>query len=157
MYVHKPKDTDKLEHFIKHIVYILTVTAWGGVPSPRAEEKVPATRGRRQRVGTGDPRAATARRRGWRREIGTPLFFFFFFSTSSSLSPSIDRQRSISPSIDRRQPKSIADGRFLPQSTVDGRFLRNRPVASDPRNSNLMDRYVPLVPSGTGRNCKPWH
>ncbi|RWW20599.1 hypothetical protein GW17_00015288 [Ensete ventricosum] len=27
MYVHKPKDTDKHEHFIKHLVYILTVTA----------------------------------------------------------------------------------------------------------------------------------
>ncbi|RWW18143.1 hypothetical protein GW17_00017869 [Ensete ventricosum] len=26
MYVHKPKDTDKHEHFIKHLVYILTVT-----------------------------------------------------------------------------------------------------------------------------------
>ncbi|RZR82871.1 hypothetical protein BHM03_00009399 [Ensete ventricosum] len=30
MYVHKPKDTDKHEHFIKHLVYILTVTAWRG-------------------------------------------------------------------------------------------------------------------------------
>ncbi|RWW04957.1 hypothetical protein GW17_00031787 [Ensete ventricosum] len=29
MYVHKPKDTDKLEHFIKHLVCILTVTARG--------------------------------------------------------------------------------------------------------------------------------
>ncbi|RWW56819.1 hypothetical protein BHE74_00036424 [Ensete ventricosum] len=27
MYVHKPKDTDKHEHFIKHLVYILTVTS----------------------------------------------------------------------------------------------------------------------------------
>ncbi|RZS00237.1 hypothetical protein BHM03_00029885 [Ensete ventricosum] len=27
MYVHKPKDTDKHEHSIKHLVYILTVTA----------------------------------------------------------------------------------------------------------------------------------
>ncbi|RRT32136.1 hypothetical protein B296_00019364 [Ensete ventricosum] len=26
MYVHKPKDTDKHEHFIKHLVYILTMT-----------------------------------------------------------------------------------------------------------------------------------
>ncbi|RWW09218.1 hypothetical protein GW17_00027305 [Ensete ventricosum] len=26
MYVHKLKDTDKHEHFIKHLVYILTVT-----------------------------------------------------------------------------------------------------------------------------------
>ncbi|RWV81910.1 hypothetical protein GW17_00056631 [Ensete ventricosum] len=29
MYVHKPKDTDKHEHFIKHLVYILIVTARG--------------------------------------------------------------------------------------------------------------------------------
>ncbi|RWW50280.1 hypothetical protein BHE74_00043492 [Ensete ventricosum] len=32
MYVHKLKDTDKHEHFIKHLVYILTVTpctVWG--------------------------------------------------------------------------------------------------------------------------------
>ncbi|RWW74559.1 hypothetical protein BHE74_00017490 [Ensete ventricosum] len=28
MYVHKPKDTDKHEHSIKHLVYILTVTVW---------------------------------------------------------------------------------------------------------------------------------
>ncbi|RRT62404.1 hypothetical protein B296_00024715 [Ensete ventricosum] len=26
MYVHKPKDTDKHEHFSKHLIYILTVT-----------------------------------------------------------------------------------------------------------------------------------
>ncbi|RWV93247.1 hypothetical protein BHE74_00035751 [Ensete ventricosum] len=26
MYVHKPKDTDKHEHFIKYLVYVLTVT-----------------------------------------------------------------------------------------------------------------------------------
>ncbi|RWW04435.1 hypothetical protein GW17_00032341 [Ensete ventricosum] len=29
MYVHKPKDTDKHEHFIKHLVYILSVTTRG--------------------------------------------------------------------------------------------------------------------------------
>ncbi|RWV96680.1 hypothetical protein GW17_00040593 [Ensete ventricosum] len=29
MYVHKPKDTDKHEHFIKHLVYSLTVIIWG--------------------------------------------------------------------------------------------------------------------------------
>ncbi|RZR91732.1 hypothetical protein BHM03_00019909 [Ensete ventricosum] len=28
MFVHKAKDTDKHEHFIKHLVYILTVTVW---------------------------------------------------------------------------------------------------------------------------------
>ncbi|RWV84540.1 hypothetical protein BHE74_00015936 [Ensete ventricosum] len=27
MFMHKAKDTDKHEHFIKHLVYILTVTA----------------------------------------------------------------------------------------------------------------------------------
>ncbi|RWV78513.1 hypothetical protein GW17_00060514 [Ensete ventricosum] len=34
MYVHKPKDTDKHEHFIKHLVYILSVTT-GGSPAHR--------------------------------------------------------------------------------------------------------------------------
>ncbi|RZR86543.1 hypothetical protein BHM03_00013754 [Ensete ventricosum] len=35
MYVHKPKDTDKHEHFIKHLVYILTVTVRGTYRSVR--------------------------------------------------------------------------------------------------------------------------
>ncbi|RWW04448.1 hypothetical protein GW17_00032323 [Ensete ventricosum] len=30
MFIHKAKDTDKHEHFIKHLVYILTVTVRRG-------------------------------------------------------------------------------------------------------------------------------
>ncbi|RWW62760.1 hypothetical protein BHE74_00030092 [Ensete ventricosum] len=39
MYVHKPKDTDKHEHFIKHLVYILTVTARYGWYAISAEDE----------------------------------------------------------------------------------------------------------------------
>ncbi|RZS08862.1 hypothetical protein BHM03_00039891 [Ensete ventricosum] len=127
MYVHKPKDTDKHEHFIKHLVYILTVT----------------------------PRAATAHERGRRagedrtRVLGILLLlfsffllflFFFFFPFSRS----IDRRRSISPSIDRRQ--SISP--FNRPPTVD--FWRNRLVVGGPHTGNLTDRYVLPVPSGLG-------
>ncbi|RWW11688.1 hypothetical protein GW17_00024687 [Ensete ventricosum] len=37
--------------------------------------------------------------------------------------------------------------------TVD--FWQNRPVASGPRTGNLVDQYVPPVPDGKYRNCKP--
>ncbi|RWV77715.1 hypothetical protein GW17_00061418 [Ensete ventricosum] len=37
MYAHKPKDTDKHEHSIKHLVYILTVTQCAGIPSRRGQ------------------------------------------------------------------------------------------------------------------------
>ncbi|RZR92758.1 hypothetical protein BHM03_00021140 [Ensete ventricosum] len=92
-------------------------------------------------AGGDDVRARTA--------LGFLLFLYFFFP--------------FSPSIDHRRPKSTADSRFLPQSAADGQnrsltinFGRYRPVASDPHTSNLADRYVPPVPGGTSRNCKPW-
>ncbi|RZR75290.1 hypothetical protein BHM03_00054006 [Ensete ventricosum] len=49
--------------------------------------------------------------------------------------------------------QSVANDQNRPP-TVD--FWRNHPVADSPRTGNLTDRYVPPVPSGTGRNCKPW-
>ncbi|RWV81879.1 hypothetical protein GW17_00056666 [Ensete ventricosum] len=49
MYVHKPKDTDKYEHFIKHLVYILTVIERRATDERRTTNEVkgstfPATR-----------------------------------------------------------------------------------------------------------------
>ncbi|RWW60556.1 hypothetical protein BHE74_00032438 [Ensete ventricosum] len=64
MYVHKPKDTDKHEHFIKHLVCILTVTA-RGEKSPAGGEGARATRGQREHAGR--------------------YFFFFLFPFYSSI------------------------------------------------------------------------
>ncbi|RWV93097.1 hypothetical protein GW17_00044462 [Ensete ventricosum] len=53
MYVHKPKDTDKLEHFIKHLV------AHAPSPAPRRRPRV----ARALSPLTGRPRAVAARTR----------------------------------------------------------------------------------------------
>ncbi|RWW06755.1 hypothetical protein BHE74_00033568 [Ensete ventricosum] len=58
MYVHKPKDTDKHEHFIKHIVYILTVTP--SVPA-RKDEAAPRPHPRTGRRGATLPSCAGRR------------------------------------------------------------------------------------------------
>ncbi|RWV77749.1 hypothetical protein GW17_00061385 [Ensete ventricosum] len=46
MYIHKPKDTDKHEHSIKHLVYILTVTRWAATTTLRRKPRQPEGPGR---------------------------------------------------------------------------------------------------------------
>ncbi|RZR74264.1 hypothetical protein BHM03_00034487 [Ensete ventricosum] len=112
--------------------------ARGDVSSPRTGEKALtgeggdgawATRGQRWRTGEDNV---------WK--VGSsPLLF----SSFPLLLPffSLNRPSTVDFSLNR-------------PPTVD--FLRYRPLTGGPHTGNLTDRYVPPVPGGTDRNCKPW-
>ncbi|RWV94131.1 hypothetical protein GW17_00043362 [Ensete ventricosum] len=113
MYVPKPKDTDKLKHFIKYLVCILTVTPRGEKNRPRA-----ATAHGRSAGGDG-VRAACGRGR-----LEVPSLSLLLLLSSFPLLLLL-----------LLLPFSIS-----PQSTADGRLLAVPPGL---HTGQLSDRYIP--------------
>ncbi|RWV84318.1 hypothetical protein GW17_00053974 [Ensete ventricosum] len=87
MYVHKPKDTDKHEHFIKHLVYILTVTArYRAVPPKSAVDGRLREKSGRLREKKGRRRRGKRKKRSEEEKLAPVLA-----RASSSPSPTICR------------------------------------------------------------------